>query len=255
MKNRKLAEMLGEFMLGKGFYIVLFLCVATIGISGYYLFRTTAPTQEQTQTTVGDTTVVLPDSEANGPDPVGRPSEPSTQPDSQPQRPTVSTPAEEPEPVAEPVEEPEQSAAVTVPRPEDMVCTWPVKGEILRDFSVETLSLDPTLGDWRTHGGLDIAAETGVRVLAMGPGVVSRVYDDGLMGTTVMVDHGNGVHSLYCNLAGEPAVQQGDVVETGTILGAVGTTAIAESGLVSHLHLEVWNEGVPTDPREFLPAS
>ena len=32
----------------------------------------------------------------------------------------------------------------------------PVQGTILRDYSVETLSLDPTLGDWRTHGGLDI---------------------------------------------------------------------------------------------------
>ena len=42
------------------------------------------------------------------------------------------------------------------------VFTWPVQGTILRDYSVETLSLDPTLGDWRTHGGLDIAAAQGL---------------------------------------------------------------------------------------------
>ena len=42
MKNRNLIQRLGDFMLGKGFYIVLFLCVATIGISGYYLLNSIA---------------------------------------------------------------------------------------------------------------------------------------------------------------------------------------------------------------------
>ena len=39
MKKQTILEKLGDFVLGKGFYIVLFLCVATIGISGYYLIR------------------------------------------------------------------------------------------------------------------------------------------------------------------------------------------------------------------------
>ena len=38
MKKRPFVERIGDFMAGKGFYIVLFLCVAAIGISGYYLF-------------------------------------------------------------------------------------------------------------------------------------------------------------------------------------------------------------------------
>ena len=40
MKNQSFWRKLGDFAMGKGFYIVLFLCVATIGISGYYLLKT-----------------------------------------------------------------------------------------------------------------------------------------------------------------------------------------------------------------------
>ena len=128
-----------------------------------------------------------------------------------------------------------------------------MKGEVLRDFSVETLSLDPTLEDWRTHDGLDIAAAQGTKVIAMAAGTVTQVYDDGLMGTTVVVDHGNGLTTLYANLAQQPTVKTGDAVETGTILGTVGGTAIAESGMDSHLHLEAWDDGAPADPMDYLP--
>lgn len=109
------------------------------------------------------------------------------------------------------------------------------------------------MGDWRTHGGVDIAAGVGTEVLAMAPGTVSQVREDGLMGTTVVVEHGDGLISAYCGLAAQPAVEEGTPVETGTILGAVGTTAIAESGLDAHLHLETWLNGEPADPMEYLP--
>lgn len=249
MKNRNMFEKLGAFVLGKGFYIVLFLCVATIGISGYYLIRTMNQ-PESAEPTGGNASVVLPDSEANGPDPVGS-FLPEPDEEVQTGKNTVTPPAQpeqpdDPEPVKQP-EQPETKSNAAV------VYTWPVKGEILRDFSVETLSPDPTLGDWRTHGGLDIAASVGVNVLAMCPGTVTEVYEDGLMGTTVVVDHGSGLTTTYSSLAAGTAVKPGDTVETGTVLGAVGNSAIAESGLVSHLHLEAWLDGAPIDPMEYLP--
>lgn len=252
MKNRKFVEKLGDFVLGKGFYIVLFLCVATIGISGYYLIRTMNPAEGEAEPAGGDTSVVLPDSEANGPDPVG-----TLLPDSEADTQTagkaqveVPAPEDDPEPVKKPTpaDQPEEAK-----KPAALVFTWPVKGEVLRDFSVETLSLDPTLEDWRTHDGLDIAAAQGTKVIAMAAGTVTQVYDDGLMGTTVVVDHGNGLTTLYANLAQQPTVKAGDAVETGTILGTVGGTAIAESGMDSHLHLEAWDDGAPADPMDYLP--
>ena len=130
--------------------------------------------------------------------------------------------------------------------------TRPVKGEVLRPFSVEALTLDPTLGDWRTHGGVDLAAAIGTEVLAMGPGTVAEIKQDGLMGTTVVVDQGDGLRTTYANLAAKPTVKEGDTVRTGDILGAVGDTAIAESGLAPHLHLETRMDGQPVDPAGFL---
>lgn len=248
MKKRTILEKLGDFVLGKGFYIVLFLCVATIGVSGYYFLRSMNSEPEVTEPVTGSQTLVLPDSEANGPDPAGTltpdtdedvsGTEEVTEPDQQ----TEADPDAQPQ-TEEPADEPSGP----------VVYTWPVKGEILRDFSAETLSLDPTLGDWRTHGGVDIASTLGVEVVALCPGTVSEVYDDGLMGTTVVIDHGNGLSAAYCNLAGQPTVESGDTVETGTIIGTVGDTAIAESGMPAHLHLEVSLNGMLVDPTEYLP--
>ena len=48
MKNQNFLKRIGDFALGKGFYIVLFLCVATIGISGYYLLRSVVGSSELT---------------------------------------------------------------------------------------------------------------------------------------------------------------------------------------------------------------
>lgn len=63
--KRTVFQKLGDFVLGKGFYIVLFLCVATIGISGYYLVRTVSSTPGEAEPVTGSPTVVLPDSSQN----------------------------------------------------------------------------------------------------------------------------------------------------------------------------------------------
>jgi murein DD-endopeptidase MepM/ murein hydrolase activator NlpD len=237
---------LGDFVLGKGFYIVLFLCVATIGISGYYLLRAVTPAEDGAEQTAGDALVTLPDVSTPSGASVGtiRSERESTQKEQTEQEQTQPEPEQTPEP----------SAATIEPEPvEPVVYTWPVKGAVLRDYSMEVLSLDPTLGDWRTHGGLDIAAESGTQVLAMRAGTVSEVFEDGLMGITVVIDHGDGLTSTYCNLADRPTVQAGDKVKTGTVIGAVGNSAIAESGVSDHLHLETWMGEERVDPREYLP--
>lgn len=252
MKNRSFLNKLGDFAMGKGFYIVLFLCVATIGISGYYLLRTVMGGTRSAQPAGGSASVTIPDRSVVQPavpspgvkddepavtvKPPAAEVEPSTQPD-------------DPEPAKTPTPEPDtQSSNTTVSK----VFTWPVQGAVLRDFSVETLSLDPTLGDWRTHGGLDIAADQGVNVLSISAGTVDQVYKDGLMGTTVVVDHGGGLQSWYCNLDEDVAVEAGDSVEIGGVLGTVGSTAIAEVGVNSHIHLETVLNGQAVDPREYL---
>ena len=89
-------------------------------------------------------------------------------------------------------------------------------------------------------------------MLSISAGTVDQVYQDGLMGTTVVVDHGGGLQSWYCNLDPDVAVEAGDTVEIGGALGTVGSSALAEVGVESHLHLETILDGQPVDPRDYL---
>ena len=238
MKNHEFFHKFEQLAVGKGFYIVLALCLTAAGVSGYYLFNTVTTPMEPA---AAQTPVTVPEREVTVvPEP--QPLHPVQQPV------TVTIPDEEP---AEATAEPATELPVSIPEP--TVFTWPVKGEILRDFSVETLSLDPTMGDWRTHAGLDVSANLGERVLCMTEGTVADVWEDEKLGTCIRVEHGGGLESVYANLSPQPTVKAGDPMGIGAILGAVGTTANAESGMAPHLHLEVFRDGEVIDPTELLP--
>ena len=264
MKKSTLWKQVGDFIVGKGFYIVLFLCVATIGISGYYLVTVfNDPGTVPVQPVTGDVQVTIPDDDAINPLP-DPDREVSVPPVTQPVTPPAEQQPEQPPAVQD--KQPEQTAQTpsdstggktqeTQPKRTATapVYTWPVKGEVISGFSLQVLAYDETMGDWRTHSGVDIAAAVGTRVLAMSNGTVSRVYQDDLMGTTVVIDHEKGLQSRYHNLNAKPTVNEGDVVVTGTVIGAVGETALAEVARPSHLHLEVFLNGTAVDPVDYLP--
>ncbi len=230
----------GNFMEGKGFYIVLFLCVAAIGISGYYLFSgLMAPPEGFGSEPLS---VVSGQAELNEPTP---PSLPQSNVDkitgSETEKP--ATPAADAETVAP---SPDEEAAAS------SAYVWPVEGSVDRDFSLEVFAYDTTMGDWRTHDGMDIAAELGSPVSACAKGTVTDVTTDDMMGITVTIDHGKGMESVYANLAEGVNVQAGNTVEAGSVIGTVGTSAISESAAPSHLHFEMREYGTSVDPSNFL---
>lgn len=233
---------LGDFLAGKGFYIVLFLCVAAIGVSGYFLLTTPSgegkPVAGNTQLTVTvppTATPTLPAVATQTPAPTATP---------------TPTPAPTPTPKSTPTPTPEPSVE---PTPAALVFTWPLKGQVLADYSLEVLAYDETMGDWRTHSGIDIAGSLGAQVIAAADGTVAQVMEHPLMGTMVVIDHGQGIVSTYANLAAKPTVTEGDSVTTGMVIGAVGETAVAESGRATHLHFEMTKDGEPVDPVSLLP--
>ena len=124
-------------------------------------------------------------------------------------------------------------------------------GKVSQAFSGNTLVYNPTLGDWRTHDGVDIAAPVGTAVLAACAGTVLSVEEDPLLGTTVVLDHGDGYQTTYANLADKPDAAAGDKVNAGEAIGTVGTTAAAED-TAPHLHFAVSREGKAVNPQEFL---
>ena len=126
----------------------------------------------------------------------------------------------------------------------------PVDGKIFARFSGDELVYNRTLDDWRTHNGIDISARPGDRVKAGADGLVKQVYDDGMLGTVVEIDH-NGFTARYCGLAPSAFVKAGDSVTQGQSVGTVGETAM-EISEESHIHLEIIRGGVAVNPDTLL---
>ncbi|WP_142847885.1 M23 family metallopeptidase [Telmatospirillum sp. J64-1] len=99
------------------------------------------------------------------------------------------------------------------------------------------------------HSGVDIAAPTGTPVLAAAPGVVMMAHPDLFYtGMTVLIDHGQGLNSVYAHLS-EITVTEGQHVARGEVIGAIGATGRATG---PHLHWGVTLGDVRLDPETVL---
>jgi len=129
----------------------------------------------------------------------------------------------------------------------------PVTGEITFDYARDKLVYSKTLEEWRTHDGIDIAADLGTPVKAVADGVVSEIKKDPRYGYIIVIDHQNGLKTVYANLASDEMVNPNQKVKQEEIIGSVGDTALFESAEQSHLHFEVLKDNVLVDPKEYLP--
>jgi murein DD-endopeptidase MepM/ murein hydrolase activator NlpD len=104
--------------------------------------------------------------------------------------------------------------------------------------------------DSQTHLGIDLASTAGAPVPAANAGVVAYAGELGIYGQAVLLDHGQGIFTLYGHLAGV-AVRQGERVARGAVLGPSGRTGMAGG---DHLHLSVLVSGTFVAPAEWLDA-
>lgn len=232
MENKKgFGQAVNQILEGRGFYIVVALCAAIIGVSVWSLLR--SPAQNAEEPEFNET---LSDVEPMPYDPIA---------------PEVLESEQE-----EQLEEDDESDApedAAVETAAELAPVWPLEGEISRDYSMDALQYDKTMSDWRTHDGLDILAEAGTKVMAIRSGTVKNVYADDRLGTCVEIDHGDGLIVTYANLQQVPTVYAGDAVKAGDVIGSVGETASAESAQESHLHLQASVNGTSVNPTEYLP--
>jgi murein DD-endopeptidase MepM/ murein hydrolase activator NlpD len=117
---------------------------------------------------------------------------------------------------------------------------WPIRGEITSPYG-------PRWGGF--HTGIDINCDTGDRIVAAKAGRVIAAEWGGGYGRMVIIDHGNGVSTLYAHNS-VLYVHQGQNVARGQRITACGETGNATG---DHLHFEVRIDGDHTDPRPFLP--
>ena len=207
-----------SFFGGRGFYIALVLCLAAIGVAGYFVLVQQAKVAEEGK----DKPVVRQEEVENVQQ--------------------AQMPEADPEPVQETLE------------PEELlpqVCS-PLDGTTVTVFSMTELMYDETMADWRTHDGVDIRAEEGDAVKTAAAGTVKEVRYDDLMGVTVVISHADGYETQYSSLQQEPPVEQGKTVKAGDIIGLVGSTAAAEGDVGPHLHFSVSKDGRVVDPQEYV---
>ena len=217
MKNNNVAK----FFAGKGYYIALILCAVAIGVTGYLYYRNTGNTPDPNDPS-GGISVMNP---TDNMDVIGT-------------KPVITDPtmATFPNP--------------TVPK--RFKTAAPLDGEVIMDYCMDCLGYNPTTRDWRTHDGMDIAAAEGTKVCAAADGTVYTVYNDDMMGTTVVIRHENGYVTTYASLDELVSVKAGDSVTLGQQIGTVGSSALLECGIGDHVHFCVTKNGETVDPEDFL---
>lgn len=252
MNSRGSGKKLEGFFTGKGFYIVLFLCAAVIGVSAW-MMATGNETMENDP--VRNNSVNLDDKRVetvivpaqSGTAETGTEALEADAPAVNTEGLAETTEVQDSEAVAAVEEQPAVEAAAPI-------YVWPVAGQVERAHSSETLSYDQTLRDWRTHEGIDIIAELGSPVVAAHSGTVESIVRDSLYGTVLTVAHGDGTRTVYANLAEDPPVNVGDWIDCGAVIGSVGSTALCEVSQASHLHFAITVNGAAADPMDYLPA-
>jgi murein DD-endopeptidase MepM/ murein hydrolase activator NlpD len=164
----------------------------------------------------------------------------------------------------EPLVSSEDEAAFVSPGKEDensvevmstpAVFIKPLSGYVSKQHNPDVPEFSVAMNDYRTHAGIDIDSEIGTNVKAIADGVVSEVTDDALMGKTVVIDHANGLQSVYMNL--QEAVPQnitaGAEVKSGDVIGGVGESSLIEMTDVPHLHFEMKKDGAYVDPYDYI---
>ncbi|MBQ8309374.1 MAG: M23 family metallopeptidase [Clostridia bacterium] len=126
---------------------------------------------------------------------------------------------------------------------------------------METVSLindygfyhNKTLNSYYEHVGLDFSAEAGTQVLAVEEGTIESIYkDDLLTGTEIVIDHGDGLKSVYRFVTEAEGLKVGDSVEKGEVIATVAEANGSEYKDGAHLHFEILENGKNVDPATLL---
>ncbi|NLW17070.1 MAG: M23 family metallopeptidase [Firmicutes bacterium] len=235
----------GSFRLTKRGLIGIYLSLVVL-IGALFVYRFHSPPSPQVQNPLGDDDII-----ATAPSEMReRPEEQEQAGETNPEREATtqtnkSATNKEQEVTAPPNEEPVEPVVAVVVELEEL--HWPLAtASIQNGYTLSAKSA--TLGDWRPHLAVDLAAERGAEVLAAAAGTVSKlVTNDPYWGTNITIDHGGGWSTTYSNIA-NPTVKVGDRVTAGQVIGQIEENPPVEMLDPLHLHFVLLHNGQPVDP-------
>lgn len=240
----------------EGFYIVLFICLCIVAVTAVYISKINNPSKQyseepnEIQELIDEKEFVKNNDTAGG--------ENSTTTMKKPDPASTNTSSTSTKKAS--------AATKSDPAMEAIKLIKPIDGEIVKNFDNKNLQKSKTMDQWETHEGIDIACDMGCEVKAAADGKIIEVKnDDNLlnvlktgMGMTVVIEHKDGIRTVYCNLSENVKVKEGSYAKKGDVIGVVGDTAVREAAAIegSHLHFSVMkkigDQYVTVDPMDYL---
>lgn len=130
-------------------------------------------------------------------------------------------------------------------------------GTVIRSHSVTVPVFSPTMNDYRTHTGVDIACAPASPILAAADGKIGNFWYDPMMGYTLSVVHNGDAVTIYQGLAEElpEGISAGTAVSAGQVIACSGNTALIECEDGEHLHFMLNIGGTDVDPMDYIALS
>lgn len=153
------------------------------------------------------------------------------------------------------VEEPESEHESVPNKPtiNQIVFTMPVANStVTKSYTSSTVVYNQTLGVYTGHMGIDFSAEAGSEVVAVYDGKIESITTSYLKGTTIVINHGNGLRSIYNSHEAVETLAEGQSVSKGDLIGYVSDNNRQEYKDGPHLHFEVTLDEEWVDPNDYL---
>lgn len=220
--NRSKAKNVRELIFGRGFYIALAVCI----VAAVVAIASISSTQNDSQPIDAPLLTTNPQTTTTT-----KPSTTTTTSVSTTKKPSVPN-----------------EIVIDTQVPYSSFYLNPVGGKVTKFYSAD-LVYSETMGDYRTHSGVDFEAEIGETVYAINKGTVTAIYEDELLGKVVEIDHAHNVIAKYC--AVETSLKVGEKVNIGQPIGKLCAIPF-EASEESHLHLEIIHNGKAVDPIDLM---
>lgn len=134
---------------------------------------------------------------------------------------------------------------------EDSKIMWPVDGDVILNYSMDKSIYFSTLNQYKYHPAIVISAPVGSEVQCAAKGEVKEISVNEETGTTLTMDLGNRYEAVYGQLK-EVAVEEGDIVESGDLLGYVSEPTKYYTLEGSNLYFQLLKNGEPVNPMNFI---